>query len=109
MKGLLIISFYIATVVVAAMLPIKLTSYMYKKKNILVNRWIYGAIGFSIVVLPNLFFDNIPKIINRVLLMVFLFLIMMFFETSRIKVEKYNMKTMFDYTWLAKRTVKKKV
>ena len=109
MKGLLIISLYILIVVIAAMFPIKLTSYMYKKKNILVNRWIYGFAGFLLMILPNLFFDNVPKTLNRIFLIIFFFLIMMFFETSRIKVEKYNMKTMFDYTWLAKRTVKKKL
>lgn len=109
MRGLLIISLYIVSVVIVTMLPIKLTSYMYKKKNILINRWIYGFTGFLIMILPNLFFDNIPKILNRIFLLIFFFLIMMFFETSRIKVEKYSMKTMFDYTWLAKRTIKKKV
>ncbi|MGG7078710.1 hypothetical protein [Clostridium sardiniense] len=109
MKGLLIISLYIVAVVIATMIPIKLTSYMYKKKNILINRWIYGFAGFSLMILPNLFFDNIPKTLNRIFLVIFFFLTMMFFETSRIKVEKYSMKTMFDYTWLAKRTVKKKL
>lgn len=108
MSSLLIIGFYIIVVAIASMIPIKLTSYLYEKKNILLNRWIYGFTGFLLVMIPQLLFTNLPKVIVGVLYIAFFFLIMMFFETSRINVEKKGQKTMFDYTWFAKKTINKR-
>ena len=57
--------------------------------------------------IPQFMASSLPKFIEVGSYVLFFFLIMMFFETSRINNEKKNLKTMFDYTWLAKRTIKK--
>ncbi|MDB2074910.1 hypothetical protein [Clostridium paraputrificum] len=107
MSKLLIIGLYILIIAVASMIPIKFTNYLNDKKNILLNRWIYAFTGFVLVMIPQFMASNLPKFIEVGLYVLFFFLIMMFFETSRINNEKKNLKTMFDYTWLAKRTIKK--
>ena len=107
MSKLLIIGLYILIISAASMIPIKFTNYLNEKKNILLNRWIYAFTGFVLVMIPQFMPYNLPKYIEVGLYVLFFFLIMMFFETSRINNEKKNLKTMFDYTWLAKKTIKK--
>ncbi|MDU4939285.1 MAG: hypothetical protein E6X34_12575 [Clostridium sp.] len=107
MSKLLIIGLYIFIIAVASMIPIKFTNYLNDKKNILLNRWIYAFTGFVLVMIPQFMASSLPKFIEVGSYVLFFFLIMMFFETSRINNEKKNLKTMFDYTWLAKRTIKK--
>lgn len=107
MSKLLIIGLYILIIAVVSMIPIKFTNYLNDKKNILLNRWIYAFTGFVLVMIPQFMASNLPKFIEVGSYVLFFFLIMMFFETSRINNEKKNLKTMFDYTWLAKRTIKK--
>lgn len=106
MNKIIIIVMYMLILVIATMIPIKVTDYLYKKKKVLINRWIYGFLGFFILTIPQFIFKSIPKSLLMVMYIVFFFLIIMFFETSRINVEKKQMKTMFDYTWLAKKTMK---
>lgn len=108
MSKFLIIGLYILIIGIAAMIPIKFTTYLYEKKNILLNRWIYASAGFCLVIIPQFMSESLPTFIEIGLYILFFFLIMMFFETSRINVEKKNQKTMFDYTWLANKTINKK-
>ncbi|SFC90646.1 hypothetical protein [Clostridium uliginosum] len=109
MYSVIIVFKYILLIGIAVMIPIKLTTYLYEKKNIILNRWIYGVSAFLIVIVPQVIFINLSKNIVLMLYVAFFFLVMMFFETSRINVEKKKLKTMFDYTWLAKKTIKKNI
>lgn len=89
---------YLVALSTCVLLPVKLTNYLYYKKKIRINRWVYGITSPFLLVIPTLIYDEVPKVLFNILFFFFFFLVMMFFETSRILVENNKLQGMFDYS-----------
>jgi hypothetical protein len=83
--------------------PVKLTNYLLKVRKIKINRWILAMSAFIILILIKLFWTNIPSIIDKLFMFLFIVSIVMFFEISRITFEETKHKGVIDYSKYLKR------
>lgn len=81
---------YIIGLVLLILGSVFLTKITIKKFNI--NRWIIAVIAPLILIIPLLIFKNINPIVWNILLLVFSVMCIMFFEMTRIKLEKKEIK-----------------
>lgn len=65
---------------------VKFTHFIMKK--IKLNRWIIGFSAFFVLIVPNLIFDKISKVVGNILSIIFAILCIMFFEITRNMLEK---------------------
>ncbi|MGM0217943.1 hypothetical protein IGI43_001043 [Enterococcus sp. AZ126] len=68
---------------------IALTHYL-KKKCLLPNRWIIGLLVFLVILIPLLLLPNLSPAIKQGLYLVSGVLSVIFFESSRLQLEKRN-------------------
>lgn len=81
---------YIIGLVLLILGSVFLTRITIKKFNI--NRWIIAVIAPLVLIIPLLMFKNINPIVWNILLLVFSVMCIMFFEMTRIKLEKKEIK-----------------
>lgn len=58
------------------------------KKNKLPNRWLSGFLAFLIVLIPSVMFPTLPIFLKQILYLLCGCFTIMFFETSRLKLER---------------------
>lgn len=68
---------------------IGLTHYL-KNKGLLPNRWIIGVFVFLVVLIPLLILPNLSPVIKQILYLFSGVLSVIFFESSRLKLEQRN-------------------
>lgn len=78
---------YIVLVISYVLACIGITRWLDNKKK-LPNRWISGFISFLIILIPLLIFSNIPPLIMNILYLLCGLFAIMFFESSRLMVER---------------------
>ncbi|MDF2880557.1 MAG: hypothetical protein K0R54_1114 [Clostridiaceae bacterium] len=81
---------YIIGLVLLILGSVFLTRITIKKFNI--NRWVIAVIAPFVIIIPLLIFKNINTIVWNILLLVFSVMCIMFFEMTRIKLEKKEIK-----------------
>lgn len=81
---------YIIGLVLLILGSVFLTRITIRKFNI--NRWIIAVIAPLVLIIPLLMFKNINPIVWNILLLVFSVMCIMFFEMTRIKLEKKEIK-----------------
>lgn len=57
------------------------------KKGIFINRWYFGFGAFLIILIPSFFFQQVYSVISIVFYLISSILAIMFFETTRLKLE----------------------
>ncbi|WP_051986397.1 hypothetical protein [Clostridium amazonitimonense] len=107
MMAILIWALYIVIGIVCVMVPVKLTNYLYKNNKIKVNRWVIAGVSPLILIVPRMLFKEISPIIWNILLLIFLFFVIMFFEITRIMIESKKLKGLVDYSTFIKKDDKK--
>lgn len=78
---------YIVFVIAYVLACVGITRWL-DKKNKLPNRWISGFISFFIILIPLMIFSNIPPFVLNILYGLCGLFAIMFFETSRLMVER---------------------
>lgn len=86
---------YILFLIAILIGTVYLTKALLKKYNI--NRWILGGLAPLILIIPSLIFDEINPIIWNLLTLIFSVMCIMFFEITRIKLEKNEIKGIINY------------
>jgi hypothetical protein len=81
---------YIIGLVLLILGSVFLTRITIRKFNI--NRWIIAVIAPLVLIIPLLMFKDINPIVWNILLLVFSVMCIMFFEMTRIKLEKKEIK-----------------
>lgn len=90
--------FYIIIASLVILIPVKLANYLYHDKKIKLNRWILAFASPFIIIIPKLIFSNMPKIVFIILILLFIFCTVLFFETTRLFVEKKEIKGVINYS-----------
>lgn len=96
--NILLWGFYIILAALVILLPVKLANYLYYDKKIKINRWILAFVSPFIVIIPKLIFPKMPRIILVLLISIFAFCTVLFFETTRLFLENKEIKGVIDYS-----------
>lgn len=83
----LIISFFIFLILISVG-----TVHFLQKKGYFINRWLFGLASFLVVILPLTFLQQLPPFFVKALYLLSGILAVMFFETTRLKLEKGEFK-----------------
>lgn len=67
-----------------------LTHYL-KKRNLLPNRWLIGCAVFLVALIPSLLFPNMQEVVKQVIFAISGLLAVVFFESSRLRMEQNRM------------------
>lgn len=86
---------YIVFLIVVVLGSVYITKRLTKKFNI--NRWIVGGVAPLILIVPSMLFEEINPTIWNLLLLIFSVMCIMFFEMTRIKLEKNEIKGIINY------------
>lgn len=84
---------------------VKLVGFL-QKKNIYINRWIFGFSAFLVVLIPTILFQNLPTEVNYGLYLLSGLCAIMFFETGRIMIEKNQVKGVIRASQFPKKKTK---
>ncbi|WP_443659412.1 hypothetical protein [Clostridium algidicarnis] len=86
---------YIVFLIVVVLGSVYITKRITKRFNI--NRWIIGWVAPLILIIPSILFKEINPIVWNLLLLIFSVMCIMFFEMTRIKLEKNEIKGIINY------------
>ncbi|SKA82942.1 hypothetical protein SAMN05428976_105142 [Clostridium sp. USBA 49] len=86
---------YILFFIILFLASIFITKFINKKFN--VNRWIIGLSAFLVIIVPSLIFKNIDNIVMNIIYIIFIVMCIMFFETTRIKLENNKIKGILNF------------
>lgn len=96
--NILLWMFYIVLGAVVIMAPVRLANYLYYDKNIKINRWVLAFTSPFILIIPKLIFPEMHEIILVILIALFAFSTVLFFETTRLFLENKDFKGVVDYS-----------
>lgn len=74
-----------------------------QKKGLFINRWLFGIASFLVVIIPLTFLKQLPNFFDNIFYLLSGLFAVMFFETSRLKLESGQFKGVINNKQLAKR------
>lgn len=81
---------YIMFLIALVLGSVFITRIVMRKFNI--NRWVIAFIAPLVLIVPNLIFKNISTTVTNILFIIFSIMCIMFFEMTRVKLEKKEIK-----------------
>lgn len=100
---------YLILTFIVILLPIKLANYLYNDKKVKINRWILAFISPFIIIVPKLIFPDMPGSVLSILILLFIFSTILFFETTRLFIANKEIKGVINYsTYIEKDNENKK-
>lgn len=81
---------YIMFLIALVLGSVFITRIVMRKFNI--NRWVIAFIAPLVLIVPNLIFKNLSTTVTNILFIIFSIMCIMFFEMTRVKLEKKEIK-----------------
>ncbi|MBL4936016.1 hypothetical protein JK636_09605 [Clostridium sp. YIM B02515] len=87
---------YIMFLIILLLASVALTKFLMKKFKL--NRWIIAGIAPFVLIIPSLLFENMSAAVWNILSIIFAVMCIMFFEITRTKLEKNEIKGIVNYS-----------